>query len=150
MSQSFNPDRERALDALALARRERLSLEDAAARAGTTPDAVLRQTGAGWQQRGGRWLPTPYDSLPRQMTVLGPEGPVWVELRDSRIATLVAQHHNAVRHDIETGDTSWLDPFKGQTIRVRDGPSIELVTDPERLDRLAEGSELTYDVYLRF
>ncbi len=84
------------------------------------------------------------------MTVLGPEGPVWVELRDSRIATLVAQHHNAVRHYIETGDTSWLDPFKGQTIRVRDGPSIELVTDPERLDRLAEGSELTYDVYLRF
>ena len=130
MSQSFNPDLERALTALAIARREGISLEEAAGRAGTTPQVVLQHAGVGWEQRGDRWIPTSHDSIPRQMTVLGPDGPVWVELRDSRTSTLVAQHHNAVRHYIETGDTSWLEAFRGRSVRARDGPRVELVTDP--------------------
>lgn len=60
--------RERALDALALARREGYSLRRASDLARTDPRTVRRHAGQAFRKRGGRWAPTAYDHIPRDMT----------------------------------------------------------------------------------
>jgi hypothetical protein len=143
-------DRERALDALAIARREGIPLGAAARRVRLRPEVVQRHVGAGFELRRGRWFAKPFDRIPREMSFLSPEGPQAVLTRDSRLASRISKHNNAVRHYLHTGDTSWLRPFRGHGMRVRDGSLVVFATDPGDLDRLADGAELVYDVYLRF
>lgn len=82
------------------------------------------------------------------MAVLTPEGPEFVVIRDSRTATLVAEHANAVHHYLRTGDAG--DLARLRRVRFRQGGrTYELATDEDTLDRLAEGSELHYELYRR-
>lgn len=137
---------ERALDALALARREGLSLAEASRLTGLSPEVVLREAGAGFRREGGRWVARPFDRLPREMAVLTATGPEWVMIRDSRTASLVAAHANAVRAYVQHGDEEPLRRLPRRGIRVG-GRTIALETDPVRLDRLAGGGELHYELY---
>lgn len=139
--------RDRALEALALARRG-YSLRRAAGIARTDPRTVRRHVGTAFRKEGRRWAPTRFDRIAREMTVLTREGPVVVVVRDSRTASLLAAHANAVRAYIETGDEERLRRLRRRRIRVG-GEEIALVTDPVVLDRLAAGSELHYELYRR-
>jgi hypothetical protein len=140
--------RERALDALALSRRQGMSLTRAARLTGTTRRTVLRHVGAGFRRDGRRWAPRRFDRIPREMTVLTDDGPIVLVIRDSRTASLVAEHANAVRHYLHTGDERRLDDLRRQTFRLR-GETVVLVTEPDLIDELARGSELHYEVYRR-
>jgi hypothetical protein len=143
-----DPDaRERALDALALSRREGYSLSRSARMTRTTPRTVLRYSGQGWRREGRRWRPKAFDRIPREMNVLAEDGPVLLVL-DSRQATIVADHANAVESYLRFGDESGLRRLRRTRVRV-DGVAYELPTDPAALDRLAEGGELHYELYRR-
>jgi hypothetical protein len=146
---SGESDREKALDALAIARRDQLDLGVAAYMVGVDPTVVIRHAGEGFEQRAGRWLARPFDTIRRDMTLLTADGPRAVRTHDSRLATELSRHHNAVKHYIETGDVSRLLPFRDRKVRTRKG-LFSFATEPPVLDRLAEGGELAYDVYLRF
>ena len=80
------------------------------------------------------------------MTVLTPVGPLAVIVRDSRTASLLAEHANAVAAYVETGDERPLSRLRRRVIRIR-GEPVELVTDPSRIDRLAAGAALSYELY---
>jgi len=138
--------RERALDALALARREGLSLRAASDLARTDPRTVRRHAGQAFRKRGSRWVPTPYDRIPRPMTAVTPAGPIPVVVRDSRTASLLAEHANAVAKYIELGDEEPLGHLRRRVVRIR-GQPVVLETDPARLDRLAAGHELHFELY---
>lgn len=137
--------RERALDALAL-RRRGYSLRRAADLARTDPRTVLRHTGVAFRKEGGRWAARPFDRIPREMTVLTPAGPEAVTVRDSRTASLIAEHANAVAAYVEDGDEELLRKLRRRRIQIR-GQPVVLETDPVRLDRLAAGGELHYELY---
>lgn len=137
--------RERALDALALARRG-YSLRRAADLARTDPRTVRRHAGQAFRKEGARWAPTPYDRIAREMTALTPAGPEPVVVRDSRTASLLAEHANAVARYVELGDEDGLRALRRTEIRIR-GQPVRLETDPIRLDRLARGGELHYELY---
>ena len=144
----LDPDstaRERSLDALALQRRG-YSHTRAAHLARTDPRTIRRQVGSALRKEGGRWAPRPFDRIPREMTVLTPSGPKVVTVRDSRTASLLGEHANAVATYIETGDEEPLRRLKRRVIRIR-GQPIVLETDPVRLDRLAAGGELHFELY---
>ena len=138
--------RERALDALALTRRERLSLRRAADLTRTDPRTVLRHAGVAFRKEGGRWAARPFDRIPREMTVLTPSGPLEVTVRDSRTASLLAEHANAVRAYRDSGDEEPLRKLGRRRVQIR-GEPVVLETDPVRLDRLAAGGELHYELY---
>jgi len=87
--------RERSLDALAL-RRRGYSLRRAADLARTDPRTVRHHVGSALRKEGGRWVARPFDRIPREMTVLTSSGPEVVIVRDSRTASLFAEHANAV------------------------------------------------------
>lgn len=82
------------------------------------------------------------------MTVLTKRGPEVVTVRDSRTASLLAEHANAVRTYIETGDETKLRALRRGHFSLR-GRRIELALDEGTLDRLAAGGELQYEVYRR-
>ena len=142
-------NRERALDALAIARREKRSLSYAARMVRLPPSEVLRHTGEGFEQHGGEWYAKPQDRIRREMSVLTPEGPVAVVIDDSREASLNADHANAVKRYLRTGRLDAMAALPRRHVVTRQG-RLQLATSAADLDRLAEGSEITYDVYLRF
>jgi len=143
------PDaRERALEALALTRREGYSLTRAAREVHTDPRTVRRHVGRAFRREGRRWRPRPFDRIPRAMRVLTDEGPTLLVIRDSRTASTIGEHWNAAERYLETGDTARLSRLPRKWIQLG-GKRIALATSPERLDRLAEGAELHYELYRR-
>jgi hypothetical protein len=146
LSEIGSTPRERALAVLALTRREGLSLRAASDLARTDPRTVRRHAGQAFRKRGSRWAPTPYDRIPREMTAVTPVGQVPVTVRDSRTASLLAEHANAVAKYIEEGDEEPLGRLRRRVVRIR-GQPVVLETDPARLDRLAAGHELHFELY---
>jgi len=142
-------DRERALDALAIARREHRSLRSVVRMVGLPQSEVLRHAGAGFEQRGKQWYARPHDTIPREMSVLTPDGPVGVLITDSREASLNAEHANAVQRYLRLGLTDAIDALTRHFVRTARG-RLDLAVSESDLDRLAAGAELEYDVYLRF
>jgi hypothetical protein len=138
--------RERALAAVALMRREGVSLRRASDLTRTDPRTVRRHATPALRRPGRRWVPSPYDRLAREMTVLTPAGPIAVTVHDSRTASLLAEHANAVAAYREKGDEEPLQRLRRRSIRIR-GQPVLLETDPVRLDRLAAGGELHYELY---
>ena len=80
------------------------------------------------------------------MTVLATTGLAGETIRDSRTSSLLAEHLNAVRAFIETGDEGPLERLPRTVIRIR-GQPVRLETDLYRLERLAQGGELHYELY---
>ena len=140
--------RQRALDAIALMRREGLSLSDAAARAGTSPRVVVRHASAALDRRGGNYVVREFDDLPRRMSHLEVDGPRWVTVNGSREASRLAAYHNDVKRFISTGDERAVLRWQGSSFEAEDGPH-EFLTDLDLIEDLALGGELEYDVYLR-
>jgi hypothetical protein len=137
---------ERALDVLSLMRRRGLSLRQASDLARTDPRTVRRHASQALRRPSRQWTVTPYDRMPRELTVLTSAGPTSETIRDSRTASLLAEHLNAVREFIETGDEQALQRLPRTLIHIR-GQPVRLETDPIRLERLAAGGELHYELY---
>lgn len=144
----LDPDstpRERSLDVLAL-QRQGYSLRRASDLARTDPRTVRRHVGSALRKEGSRWAASPFDRIPREMTVLTAAGPEVMTIRDSRTASLIAKHANAARAYVALGDEEPLARLRRKEIRVG-GRKVRLATDPGRLDRLAAGGELHYELY---
>ena len=135
--------RARSLEAVSLMRRDGLSLNAAAKRAGTTPNTVLRHAGPALQRERGRVRAKPGDRMVRTMTMLGPQGAVSVNVRGSRQASLIAGHWAAVQRYLSTGEDSELLRFEGLSVS-----GVDFETDPDVLDELAAIGELDFeDIY---
>src|SRR3989442_11209742 len=78
--------RDRALEALVLMRREKMTLTRAAMRATTTRNTVLKYTGMALARRpDGRYVAKRADRLFRRMRILSPDGVTSVSIRGSRV-----------------------------------------------------------------
>jgi hypothetical protein len=131
--------KERALAALALMRRKKgLSVSAAAKAEHTSLGTIKRYAGSALRQHcpGGHCRISAYDRIARTLNFLTPQGPVAITVRDSKIASQIGEHANAVRTQRNTGDLSALKRFKGKFVRA-DGVTYNFITDPEILDKLA-------------
>lgn len=138
--------RERALAALALMRRENLSLAEASRLEHIKPRTFLRYVGSAVRQDnpGGRYYATKGDRYRRELQIPSALGQTTVTVVGSRAATEIAEYQNAVGLYLRKGDTSKLDRFKGKMVGVR-GKRVELITDPETLSSLALAGALQFD-----
>jgi hypothetical protein len=137
--------RERALEAVALMRREGKTLGVAAQAAGTTPNTVKKYGGTALDRtRAGRYAATASDRLYRRMVMTTPAGQVEIDVIDSRTASRIARYNNAVRRYLETGDTSALREFAGKSVQAGKR-RYPFITDPAALDRLARAGELSFE-----
>jgi hypothetical protein len=132
--------RERALAALAVMRRDRLSLTAAAKAARTDLETVQRYVGSALFREGfrGHHRARAYDRIPRTLNVYTPGRSVTVTVNSSRTATRIAEHRNAVKKYLNNqADESVLDPFRGKTFRAGK-QTYEFVTDPKILAQFGE------------
>lgn len=150
LSPSERAARGRALDALSNMRRNpHLSLSTAAHDAHTTPAAVRKHTGAVIPDERGKLRTSTTDRLIRRLHLItadGPGGPgvLLVDVKDSRTATLLARHANAVRAYVEHGDSFDLREFRGRSVTLQ-GKQFRLLTDTAALDELAALGELQFE-----
>jgi hypothetical protein len=142
----FDLKRGAALDVVARMRRDGLSLPQAVrAHNAERPDSpvsehsVRRHAPGAIEKRNGRWKATPYDRYARSTDAITTRGVQRVTVRDSRTASLIARHWNAVDAFLagRSGESA-LWPFKGKGFTVSK-LFYALETDPERLMVLAEG-----------
>jgi hypothetical protein len=137
--------RSRALAVLARMRSRGESLSQAARLEHTTPRTVRKLAGKQLKRgTSGRYSATRGDTLRRDLNVLGFDGYEPVVVRSSKQAHLAAEHLVAVGRFLRTGDTEWLKPFIGKRVG-----GVELLTDPDRLQVLADADLVKLDALYR-
>lgn len=138
--------RTRALRALTLMRREKLSRAEACRLEHIKPATFLRYVGRAVRQDkpGGRYRATAADRFRRDLQIPTALGPARVPIYGSKAASELSKYSNAINRYLRTGDTSRLQLFEGKTIRVG-RERIELITDPATLSSLAQAGVLRVD-----
>lgn len=122
----------RAVEAVALMRREGKSLRAAAREAGTTPATVLRYARSALRQDGRTWKARPTDNLIREVRYQTPGGRTETALvQGADEARKVAQWQSAVLHFQRTGDADYLRRLRHKTFVDAHGRRHRLPTDPE-------------------
>jgi len=126
-------------------RRDGLSLADAARAVHTTPNTVKRHAGRALERTtSGRYQVRERDPLLRPMETLTTYGRRPLLIRDSRTASAIGAHWDAVRRYVETGDDRGLRYLKRKSFRFEKVLYLfELDTDV--IDRLARAGELRFE-----
>jgi hypothetical protein len=131
--------------------REGRSLRAAAREVGLSPDLLRRLAGRAIRKgTKGRYVVTANDQLLRVLVIPSPDGTREIAVRDSRVASRVAEYWNAVHRYLGRSDVAALAAFEGVSIRAADGVSVPLLTDRAALDRLANAGVLSFEsIYAR-
>jgi AcrR family transcriptional regulator len=127
-----------------------ISLAEAARRHGTSPGSVRRYFGHLLRQddRGGRYHVTRSDREPFLMNVVDPRGRMVEKVvRGSGARQQNLAHHRALARFAgpDGGDTALLAPFVGKRIA-----GVDLLTDPDMIERLFDAGELDFLEYQSF
>ena len=134
-----------ALDALGMMRSKRQTLAQAAKEVGTTPRTVIKYTRPALSKTSsGRYRAKPSDRLLRQLYFLTADGPIVLDVRDSRKASLVARYSSAVDRYLKTGRAETLTEFQGKSVMVGK-VRYPFLTDLRTLERLAQAGEVSYE-----
>lgn len=133
----------RVVHAVRLMRVDKLSLTKAARRAHTTSATARKYGGATIRDVEGRYQVAPTDTLPRMIRFLTATGTIALPV-SRPTASRIAQHANAVRRYLRTGDLGPLRAFKGRAVRVGK-ITFPFLTDPRTLDRLAHAGEVEFE-----
>ena len=120
--------RAKSLEALALVRREKLTLRQASGRVGLEPNVVRRNTNA-FRRVRGRWKAKTFDHMPRNLIIYEKGRKVIVEVTDSRIASLIGEYHNRMKHFLETGRSRFLKELRRKRFKDSKGRTHTLETD---------------------
>src|SRR5215472_10559384 len=134
--------RQRALAVLARMRSRGESLSQAARLERTTPRTVRKSVRKQLKlDASGHYRATRGDTLKRELNVLGFDGYEPVVVHSSKQAHLASEHLVAVGRFLRPpGDTAWLKPFIGKRVG-----GVELLTDPDRLQVLADADLVKLD-----
>ncbi len=134
----------RALEALSLMRRGE-SLTAAATEASTAPETVRKYVGRAIERLpNGRYQAKPWDRFERSVRILIPDGPERITVKDSRTASKVGRYWNAVHDFLTTGETEDLERFGSESFQV-DGQQFGFIADLDLIERLAFGSEISFE-----
>ena len=130
--------RTRSLRAISAMRENpRLTIEEAAALEGTTPEAMKWHVDQALTKKGGKWQAAKADRLLRPMFVNSGGQVVAVDVRGSRKASELSRYHSAVRRYLATGDESQLIDFEGKKVA-----GVPYETSPAALEEMARRNQL--------
>lgn len=142
-------ERDLSLAVLADMRRDRRALTKAARARSIDAAIVQRYVGSALRRTAsGRYEATLFDRIPREVSVLTPQGPVWVTVLDSRTASRIGEHRIKVKEWRRTRDRAVLNPFDGLSFRAG-GVTHRFVTDPDTLNQLDDADLLALETLYR-
>lgn len=122
-----------------------MPLAKAARQNATTVPTVRRYGGSALtRDRYGKLIPRRANRLYAEVGIVTPEGRRFVGVAGSRARSLAAQHANAVKHYLRTGDATRLGRFRGKRVG-----GVELVTDLALIERLGNRGLVGDDQFYR-
>ncbi len=135
--------RRRAFETLSTMRDEGIPVTPASKRAGTTGATVQKYAGPALKRDvRGRIVARPTDRLFRRLPALTTKGLRQLDLTDSREASVVGRHWNAIGQGLG-GDWTKAATFKGTRVH---GYALE--TDPDMIEPQAQRGEFDFeDIY---
>jgi predicted transcriptional regulator len=140
----------RVLDALAEKRRHpERPITSIAHNVGTTVKTIRRYIGGTLENRGGRIEVKATDRISRAMRMLTTDGEQIVIVHNSRDATRIAKHNNAVKTALYSfgTDRKALERFTGKTVRTG-GKIYTFVTDYDQIIHLTRAGAVHFlDIY---
>lgn len=132
-----------AVHVIAKMRSENLSLTKAARDYGLTSKTVLARAGSALRKtKSGRYVARPSDKLLRVLVLPGQNE---VAVRDSMVATKIAEYSDAVQKYLRTGDASRLKKFRRLKLLDEKGQRIKLLTDLAELQKLGSAGVLSFE-----
>jgi hypothetical protein len=127
-------------------RADRVSLSEASREFGLDPSVVVRLGSSALRKRAkGQYAVGASDRLLRVILVLTDEGKREIAVRDSRQATVAAEHWNAAHRYLDRGDASAIRKFRGKSIIDAKGKRIRLLTDLNELTHLGSAGVLSFE-----
>jgi hypothetical protein len=95
--------------------------------------------------KNGRYGVKAFDRLLRVLQILSVSGPQEIAVNDSRQASQIGKHWNAVELYAQTGDASALRDFRGKYVIDANGKRVYFMTDLSELDRRASAGDLSFE-----
>ena len=140
--------RERALEVLSQARRSGQSLSHLSREHRISVKAVLKATNS-FEKVKGRWKAEKTDKISRIMAINENGKERFIEVTDSRYATLIGKYHSAVKEYLNTGNTDVLAEFDGKKVKDSSGKWHTLETNPSAIREINARREEPefYDIY---
>ena len=140
--------RERALEVLSHARRSGQSLSHLSREHRISAKAVLKATNS-FQKVKGRWKAKKTDKISRIMAINENGKELFIEVTNSRYATLIGKYHSAVKEYLNTGKIDVLAEFDGKRVKDSSGKWHTLETDPSAIREINARREEPefYDIY---
>ena len=130
--------REKSLEVLRKVRNGK-SLSSASRELHTTPETVIKNTGA-FRKVKGKWIAKSQDRISRIMSIYENGKQSWIDVRDSRTASRIGKYNSAVNEFLRTGDANVLKPFR-KPFRDANSKKHYFETDPDKLYEIAEQQE---------
>ncbi len=130
--------RTKSLDVLSKVRNG-MSLTKASKKLHTSPETVLKYTGA-FRKVDGKWIAKSQDRMSRVMHIYENCKQSWIEVRDSRTASKIGKYNTAVNEFLRTDNADVLRPFK-RPFKDANGKLHYFETDPVKLYEIAEQQE---------
>jgi len=145
-SERFQDRWTRVTHAVSKMRADGVSLQQASREYGIDPRTVIRLGGSALRKAAnGRYTAKPSDRLLRVLRILTREGLREVAILDSRLASLVAEHANAVQKYLQTGDDSALRKLKRRSITDASGKRVRLLMNLDEINRLGSAGVLSFE-----
>ena len=140
--------RERALEVLSHARRSGQSLSKLSREYKISAKAVLKATNS-FKKAKGRWKAKKIDHISRIMVINESGKELFIEVTDSRYATLISKYHSAVKEYLNTGNIDVLAEFEGKRVKDGSGKWHTLETNPPAIREINARREEPefYDIY---
>ncbi len=140
--------RERALEVLSHARRSGQSLSRLSREHRISAKSVLKATNS-FKKARGRWKAEKIDHISRIMAINEDGKELFIEVTNSRYATLIGKYHSAVKEYLNTGNTAVLAEFDGKRVKDSSGKWHTLETNPSAIREINARREEPefYDIY---
>jgi hypothetical protein len=140
--------RERALEVLSEARRSSRSLSRLSREHNISAKAVLKATN-GFKKIKGRWKANKTDRISRIMAINEDGKEVYIEVTNSRYASIIGRYQSAVKEYLNTGKTEVLAEFEGMKVKDSSGKWHTLETNPDAIKEINARREEPefYDIY---
>ena len=140
--------RERALEVLSYTRKSGQSLSRLSREHRISAKAVLKATNS-FKKVKGRWKAKKTDKISRIMAINEGGKELFIEVTDSRYATLIGKYHSTVKEYLNTGNTDVLAEFDGKRVKDSSGKWHTLETDPSAIREINARREEPefYDIY---
>ena len=140
--------RERALEVLSHARRSGQSLSKLSREHDVSVKTVLRAT-QGFKKVKSHWKPKKTDKISRIMAINENGKELFIDVTDSRYATLIGKYHSSIKEYLNTGNIDVIAEFEGKRIKDSFDKWHTLETNPSAIREINARREEPefYDIY---